>query len=163
MMARPSGLRAVQRLVSFMRREGITSVGAGRRALRAEGFTPPSYATVRKHSKGLFRRDERDHYVVTKQDYSPRRMDAVTVQRGVERDVSVRSSSDASKIGTWANAVRAFLQTGDESALAELTERDVTIRSGKAHLETDPAVLQRMADDGELDDFLRNYHEGRRR
>jgi hypothetical protein len=162
-VARPSGLRAVQRLASFMRREEISSVAAGRRALRAEGFTPPSYATVRTYSKGLFRRDERDRYVVTKRDYSPRIMDAVSVRRGVERNVAIRSSNDASKISRWANALRDFLQTGDDSRLAELTEREVTIRSGRAILETDPAVLQRMADAGELDDFLRNYHEGRRR
>ncbi len=146
-----------------MRREGIASVGAGRRALRAEGFTPPSYATVRRYEQGIFRRDERDRFVVRGQDFSPRVMDAVTLQRGVERDTQVRSSSDASKVGTWSNAVRAFLQTGDESKLAELSERDVTIRSGRATLQTDPAVLQRMADSGELDDFMRNYHEGRRR
>ncbi len=146
-----------------MRREGIASVGAGRRALRADGFTPPSYATVRKHPE-IFRRDEETgRYRAAPIDYSSRVMDAVTLQRGVERDVTVRSSSDASKIGTWSNAVRDFLQTGDESKLAELSERDVTIRSGRATLQADPDVLQRMADAGELDDFMRNYHEGRRR
>ncbi len=162
-MARPSGLRTTQRLASLMRREGIGSVGAGRRALRAEGFTPPSYATVRNHPE-IFRRDEEARrYRAAGIDYSARTMDVVTVRRGVERDTSIRSSSDASKIGTWSNAVRAFLVTGDESRLAELSERNVTIRSGRATLQTDPDVLQRLADGGELDDLMRNYHEGRRR
>lgn len=130
--------------------------------MRILGEQPPSYATIKKHRE-IFVLDDRGRYQVVAIDYTVRSMDAVTVERGVQRDLAVRSSSDASKIGWWNSAVRDFLQTGDESALAELTERDVTIRSGRAHLETDPNRLQRLADEGELDDFMRNYHEGRRR
>lgn len=161
-MARETGLRTAQRLASLLRRGEVDSVAAGRRALRADGYTPPSYATVRKNP-GLFVRDESGRYSVSSIDYTPRVMDAVTVERGVERDVTIRSSSDASKIGVWSNAVRDFLRSGDETKLAALSERDVTIRSGRARLEIDPGRLEQLADAGELDDFMRNYHTGRRR
>lgn len=162
LMARESGLRRVQRLAALMRRDQPSSVASARRWMRLVGETPPSYSTIRRHRE-LFVRDDRGRYQVVAVDYTVRHMDVVTVERGVQRDLAVRSSSDASKIGRWNSGLADFLQTGDESQLAELTERDVTIRSGRAHLETDPDRLQRLADSGELDDFMRNYHQGRRR
>jgi len=162
-MAGGAGLRAAQRLASLLRRGEVDSVAAGRRALRADGYSPPSYATVRRHPELFPRDEETGRYSVSPIDYGERVMDVVTIERRVERDAVVRSSSDASKVGVWANALRNFLVTGDESALAALSDRDVTIRSGRARLETDPGRLEQLADAGELDDFMRNYHAGRRR
>ncbi len=161
-MARQPGLRSVQRLAAFMRREGVTGTAGGRRGLRSQGWVPPSYETIAKHPE-VFRRDEAGHYRVRAIDYSPRVMDIVSVERGVARDVVIRSSRDAAKVQRWWTAVQDFAQTGDDSKLAELSERDVSIRSGRTTLQTDLDRLQVALDAGDLDDFMRNYHEGRRR
>lgn len=71
-------------------------------------------------------------------------MRTVTTE-GVEM-VTPLSNYEASLIGSHANAIKAFINTGDVDALDAF--RGVTV--GGRRLETDPDELESLARDGEL-------------
>src|SRR5262245_17974195 len=71
--------------------------------------TPFSRASLDKYGGGAFSKQGR-RSVLRRSDTIPRRADVVTYQRGVELDRVNRSARDASKIGDWQNALRAFLR-----------------------------------------------------
>jgi len=69
--------------------------------------------------------------------------------RGPEA-VVVRDSRTASLLAQHANAVAAYIETGDEEPLRHLARRTVRIRGRPVVLETDPVRLDRLAAGGEL-------------
>jgi hypothetical protein len=114
--------------------------------------TPFSRRSLDKYGSEAFRPTGR-RSVLLASDRIQRRADVITYQRGVEFDRVVRSSRDASKVGQWQNAVKAFLTTGEEGPLRDLSERDRTIDGGRSVLVNDPDEIQALADSGALDSF----------
>jgi hypothetical protein len=64
--------------------------------------------------------------------------------------VTVRDSRTASLLGEHANAVAAYIETGDEEPLRRLRRRTIRIRGRPVVLETDPIRLDRLASGGEI-------------
>jgi hypothetical protein len=64
--------------------------------------------------------------------------------------VVVRDSRTASLLAAHANAVNAYIETGDERPLGQLRRHVIRIRGQPVVLETDPIRLERLAQGGEL-------------
>jgi hypothetical protein len=64
--------------------------------------------------------------------------------------VTVRDSRTASLLAEHANAVAAYIETGDEEPLRRLRRRVVRIQRQPVVLATDPVRLDRLAAGGEL-------------
>src|SRR5262245_57526095 len=74
--------------------------------------TPFSRRSLNRYGGRAFRADGR-RSVLRARDTIERRADVITYQRGVERDRRIGSSTDASKVSRWQNAMGDFLRTGD--------------------------------------------------
>ncbi len=103
--------------------------------------------TVRRHAGQAFRK-RGTRWVPTSWDRIPRAMTVLTPAGPVA--VVVRDSRTASLLGEHANAVAAYIETGDEEPLLRLRRRRVQIRGQPVVLETDPVRLDRLAAGGEL-------------
>ncbi len=114
--------------------------------------TPFSRRSLDKYGRRAFR-TEGHRSVLRARDTIERRADVITYQRGIERDHRIGSSTDASKVSRWQNAMGNFLHTGDDTALAQLSEEERTIDRGRSVLVNDPDEIQTLADSGALDQF----------
>lgn len=114
---------------------------------RASALARTDPRTVLRHAGRAFRKEGR-RYVATAYDRIPRRMTVLTAD-GPE-DVTVRDSRTATALAEHANAVRAYIETGDDEPLAHLRRRSVRIRGQPVALVTDPVRLDRLAAGGEL-------------
>lgn len=81
-------------------------------------------------------------------DRLPRSMRVLTDRGPV--DVTTRDSRTATHLAEHANAVQRYLDTGDERALRALRRKDLQIGGQRFSLPTDPVILGRLADGGEL-------------
>jgi hypothetical protein len=128
--------RAIASL-SLMRREGLSL----RAAAKIERTDP---ATVLRYARSALRKDgPGGRYRATKSDRIARTMALLTPQG--EEVVTVRNSRDASRIGEYMNAVRAYAR-GDPSKLPRFTGQ--VIRAGGV---TYPFVIDTRI----LDEFAR--------
>lgn len=114
---------------------------------RASSLTRTTPATVRRHAASAWVKAGA-HWRPTLFDRIPRAMTVLT-PTGPE-SVVVRDSRTASAIGEHANAVSAYLETGDERDLRALKRRAVRIRGQPVELVTDPVRIDRLAAGGEL-------------
>jgi hypothetical protein len=142
-LARERALDALSR----MRSEGLSRA----RAARLAQTTPE---TVLRYVGTALRRGRNGRYTAKPSDRLSRRMWMLTADGKVE--VKIRSSRRASEIAEYMSAVDAYLSMGSADALAKF--RDKSIRSGGITyaFATDPAVLDRLANAGEVS-FERLY------
>ncbi len=128
--------------LALMRREGLTLTATARREL-----VDPR--TVRRYAMSALRRDTpRSHYRAAAYDRIPRTLQVLT--RGGTVPITVRDSRTASKIAGHMNAVKIYVTSGDTSALARFKGKSFQ-SSGVIHpFITDPSVLDRLADSGNL-------------
>jgi hypothetical protein len=127
--------------LSDMRRNGTPLKEAARNA----GTTPE---VVQRYAGSGLQRDHRGRYRATESDRLFRRMQFYDAHGRFSLDV--KHSRTASHIAAYQNAVKAFAQTDDTSGLR--TFRGKYVQSGKERYPyiTDPAVLSRLRDAGEL-------------
>ncbi len=127
--------------LALTRREGLSLRAAARTAR-----TDPR--TVLRHAGRAFRK--RGHrWAPTAWDRYPRPMAALSTSGPV--DVVVRDSRTARLLGEHANAVRVYVETGDERPLRKLRRRVIRIRGQPIELATDPLTLDRLAAGGALE------------
>jgi hypothetical protein len=126
--------------LALARREGYSLRAASRLAR-----TDPR--TVRRHAGSGFRKTGA-RWTPTPFDRIPRAMTALTPDGPVP--VVVRDSRTASLLAAHANAVNAYIETGDERPLGQLRRHVIRIRGQPVVLETDPIRLERLAQGGEL-------------
>ena len=140
--------------VAEARREGFSGKASKAYVLRLGAFrgTPFSRRSLDKYGGEAFG-STGTRSVLRASDRIERRADVISYQRGVERDRSIRSSRDATKVAHWQNALRAFLNDGDDGPLRALTEKERTIDGGRTVVVNDPDELQALADSDQLDDF----------
>ncbi len=136
------------------RRSGLSGKASKADVLRLGEVreTPFSRGSLNKYGGSAFRSKGPRRSVLLGFDRIERRADIVS-QRGVELGHTTRLSRDASKVGEWQNALRAFLREGDEGPLRDLSEKDRTIDRRRTVLVNDPDELQALADRGRLDEF----------
>lgn len=128
-------------VLSLMRRNPGLSLRQAADAAR----TDPR--TVRRHAgRALSRRGRR--WQATPYDRYPREMTVLT-PAGPSAE-TIRDSRTASLLAEHLNAVREFIETGDERALQRLPRTVIHIRGQPVRLETDPFRLERLAAGGEL-------------
>ena len=123
----------------------LTRRGHSLREAAALARTDPR--TVRRHAGSALHREGR-RWVASPFDRLAREMTVLT-PAGPER-VTIRDSRTASLLGAHANAVAAYIETGDEAPLRRLKRRVIQIRGQPVVLETDPVRLDRLAAGGEL-------------
>jgi hypothetical protein len=126
--------------IARMRREGLS-------LRQASDLTRTDPRTVRRHAAASLRRTGR-RWVPKPYDRLAREMTALTPDGPME--VTVRDSRSATLLAEHANAVRAYIETGDERPLRQLRRRVIRIRGQPVLLETDPVRLDHLAAGGEL-------------
>lgn len=126
--------------LALARREGLSLAEAS----RLTGLSPE---VVLREAGAGFRR-EGGRWVARPFDRLPREM-AVLTATGPEW-VMIRDSRTASLVAAHANAVRAYVQHGDEEPLRRLPRRGIRVGGRTIALETDPVRLDRLAGGGEL-------------
>jgi hypothetical protein len=122
-----------------MRREGMSLT-------KASKLTRTDPRTVRRHAGQGLRREGR-RWSPKAYDRLPRAVNVLTAAGPVEFDLDSRQASIAAE---HANAVQAYLNSGDERALRGLRRRSLQIGGHRFALPTDPAVIDRLAAGGEL-------------
>lgn len=129
--------------VAIMRKESL-SLG---QAARAAGTTT---AAIKRHAGPALERDNRGRYGAKASDHLVRPMLVLTPDGLITLDV--RDSRTASKIAAHHNAVKHYLDTGDDRALRAFRGRRGGVTVGKRFYPfiTDTSVLDRLADAGEL-------------
>ncbi len=114
---------------------------------RAAAITRTDPRTVRRHA-GVALRKHGGRWAATPYDRIPRRMTALTASG--PREVTIRDSRTASLIAQHTNAVRTYLETGDERPLRKLRRKRIQVAGEEIELEIDPVRLDRLAAGGEL-------------
>jgi hypothetical protein len=138
--AREARERALE-AVNLMRRHGLSLSEAARRA-----ETTPD--TVKKYASSAIEAAP-DGYRVRASDRLVRDM-AVLTPEG-KRAVRVQGSRDASLVGEHWNAVRAYLEEGDDSGLDDLEGQSITDSRGQGwELLTDRQEILRFGGAGTL-------------
>jgi hypothetical protein len=132
---REARFRALE-AVSLMRTENLSLTAAA----RAAGTTG---ATVRRYAGPALTQHGR-RTVATTSDRMYRRMRVLTPDG--PQEVDVRSSAQASRVGSHWNAVDAYLRTGHTAGFRKFT----TMRIGGVALATDPEQIEAYARRGEL-------------
>jgi hypothetical protein len=127
-------------VVSLMRRERLS-------LRRASDLARTDPRTVRRHAGQALRQPGR-RWAVTPYDRIPREM-TVLMAAGPAFE-TIADSRTASLLAEHANAVAAYLETGDEEPLRRLRRTQIRIRGQPVRLETDPLQLERLAEGGEL-------------
>jgi hypothetical protein len=135
--------------VKFMRERGYSL----RRAAREAGTT--SGSVLRYGKSAIVKRGRQ--YKARSSDRL--RRDLVFYNRKGQYILTTHSSRQASQIGKYHNAIRAYLVHGDDSALREFEGKSIVVH-GKAYpFVTDRRVVNRLARAGELQ-FLDLYASG---
>ena len=114
---------------------------------RAADLARTDPRTVRRHVGSALHK-EGGRWEARPFDRIPREMTVLTPS-GPEL-VTIRDSRTASLLAEHANAVAAYIETGDEERLRRLRRRQVQIRGQPVVLATDPVRLDRLAAGGEL-------------
>lgn len=131
----------------LMRNKGYSLTKASKKA----GTTPE---TVKKHTGALKKSGNR---------YVPKSFDVVSREmrinsNGREIWVSVKDSRHASTIGKYQNAVKLYLETGDESYLKPFRNKRIRDSEGNYHtLETDPHTLHEIQERRAHEEFFQIY------
>jgi hypothetical protein len=116
-----------------------------------------SVKTVKTHVRSAIRKSH-GRWKPKKTDGIERAM--VINERGRSKTILVSDSAQASMIGKYHNAVKQFLETGDESLLWPFKKIRIVDSSGKKHkLETDPQKLYDIDDAKENSEFYDIYGE----
>lgn len=142
-MDRQSATDARERALAALalsRREGVSLT-------RASRLTHTTRRTVLRHAGRGFRQEGR-RYVPRPFDRIPREI-AVLTDEGPEW-VTVRDSRTASLIAEHANAVRHYLQTGDDTDLRALRRTQIVVRGQRITLPVDLELIDPLAAGGEL-------------
>ncbi len=128
---RKARIRALEVLSEARRGEGSLS-----RLSRERGISP---RTVRR-ATGAFRK-KGNRWVATRADRIERRLN--TYERGHRTEVVVADSRTASLLSDYAQAVKAYLDTGDARSLAEFEGVTYKDAYGQVHtLETRPEAIR---------------------
>jgi hypothetical protein len=138
--AREARERAFEAVV-LMRKQGLSLGEAASRV----GTTP---ATVLKYASSALER-EANGYRALPSDRLIREMVLPTAEGN--RNVRVKGSRDASLVGEYWNAVREYLQSGDDARLQEFEGQSITGSRGETwELLTDRSSLRRLGNAGVL-------------
>ena len=104
---------------------------------------------IRTKRKSALRKRKNGRHVTKPTDTRLRKL--VIPTPGGVREVAIRGSQQASRVGKYWAAVQKYLQTGDDSALLRFQDRSFTDASGKQHLfPTNLKQLDRQASAGVL-------------
>lgn len=125
----------------------IALVRQGHTTKQAERLARIDARTARRKFGQAFRREGR-RYQTRPYDRIPRRMTLLTSTG--PQEVVVRDSRTASLLAHHANAVRTYIETGDERPLHKLRRRRIRVNGEDIDLETDPVRLDRLAEGAEL-------------
>ncbi len=110
---------------------------------------------VKKHLGRIIRKKGRK-WVASKKDRIERSM--TIYERGMRKTIVLASSADASLVGTYLNAVKKFLATGDVEVLKPFRKKQVKDSKGKKHtLETRPEKLFEIDERQENLEFYEIY------
>jgi len=135
------------RVVSYMKRHNVSLTKASK-----ENHILPK--TVVKHSNAVKKVGGR---WIPKRWYSIERVMAIN-ENGKSTYIKVKDSRHASTIGKYQNAVRRFLETGDESVLKPFKGKKVRDSEGNLHtLETNPQNLYEISEGRENEEFYSIY------
>ena len=140
------GSRAYDRTLEALSlmRKGASATRAAKRA----GATTKSIA---KYGRGAVERHGR-RLVARDSDTMPRRMQ-VLMPDGIERNVIIRNSREASLLANHANALRRYLNTGDATELEKFQGKAVTINGKKVPLVADTATIDKLTRAGVIDEY----------
>lgn len=128
--------------LALMRREGLPL----RKAAKAEGIDP---STVLQYARPALRLGRGGDYWVRPHDNIRRTLNFLTSRGTVA--VTVYDSRTASEIAEHWNAVRTYLRSGNTSALRRFRGGVILTSEGIREFVTDPDVIDRLADAGELE------------
>jgi hypothetical protein len=128
--------------LALMRRKRIPL----KKAAKAEGIDP---STVLYYARPGLRRGRGGDYWATPYDHIRRTLNFLTLEGTLP--VTVNDSRAATQIAEHMNAVRTYLRTGSTWALKRFKGKVFVTSKGILVFITDPAVLDRLADAGELD------------
>lgn len=120
----------------------------GKSLNRAAKLAHTSPATIKKYAGTAVRRQPRGVYTPRLSDHIDRPMRFLTPS-GVTA-ITVRDSHSASLIGKYWNAVDRFLVTGQRDALNRFRGERVRVGKRTYPFVTDPLVLERLANAGEV-------------
>ena len=121
------------------------------KASRIAGTTPE---TVRKHTGAI----KKDGY-----RYAPKSYDTVSREMRINENgrevwISIKDSRHASTIGRYQNAVKLYLNTGDESYLKPFRNKRIRDSEGNYHtLETNPHSLHEIQERRPNEEFFMIY------
>lgn len=106
-----------------------------------EAHTTPT--AVLRYARAAFTK-RRGEWVTKPRDQLERQM--LFYDRKGSYAVTVRSSTSASRIGEYHNAVRRFLETGDDSRIRPFEGKSIVDARGRRHrFLTDPDAIRRLA------------------
>jgi hypothetical protein len=128
--------------ISKMRADGLSLRQASREyGIDARTVVRLGASALRKGSNGRYKAKSSDRLL---------RVMVIPTRKG-SREVATRDSREASRIAEYSNAVREYIQTGNDAALRKLPRKTVTDASGKRiRLITDLADLDRLGSAGVL-------------
>jgi hypothetical protein len=132
----------VTHVISKMRADGVSL----RQASQEFGLDPRTVArlgrsALRKGSDGRYKAKASDRLL---------RVLVIPTRKG-QREIAVRDSREATLISDHANAVKKYLETGDDSALRKLRRKSVIDANGKrVRLLTNLSELDRLGSAGVL-------------
>jgi len=132
--------------LSKMRSDGLSLQAAA----RASGTTVNA---VKRHAGPALERTSGGRYRAKRSDRLIRTIPLPTETGIIGLDV--KDSRSASRIGSYWNAVRRYLETGDDAQLRRFRGKSVRVNKRTYAFITDTAILDRLADAAELefDDF----------
>lgn len=133
-----------QRVFEVLQRMRATGASLTRAA--RDAHTTPR--TVRKHAASAVPQEANGRYRVTKSDRLARTVRFLTPDGGIS--VSVRGSRPASRIARHWAAVDRYLRTGNTDGLRDFTDKTFRVRGTTRSFVTDPALLDRLANAGEV-------------
>lgn len=135
------------KVLSKMRNEGWSLS----KASRHEGISPE---TVIRHTEAL--KKEGPYWIPKTYDTISRQM--TINENGRSIWIEVKDSRNASTIGRYHNAVRSYLETGDESYLKPFHGKRIKDSDGNWHiLETDPYKLHEIKERQPNEEFTEIY------
>ena len=129
-------------VISKMRADGLSLRHASQEyGIDARTVIRLGGSALRKGTNGRYKAKASDHLL---------RVMVIPTQKG-SREVATRDSREANRIAEYSNAVRDYLQTGDDTALRKLPRKTVTDASGKRiRLMMDLSDLDRLGSAGVL-------------
>jgi hypothetical protein len=134
--------KSIPHAIRLMRRQGLSLAKAARTA----GVSP---RTVRRIAGSALRKGPNGRYVVQSRDRFVRVVYVLTAEG--KREVSLKSSREASIVGRHWNAVHAYAARGESAGLRRFDGVEVTGVGGARYtLLTDLAAIERLGNAGEL-------------